>query len=494
MIGSVSLVVNYFVSFKAASLDYAFLVGLYLLLIRKVLFQMAKRKCTFTNEMQEKHSGFRKVRNDYEAECLVCKPATYISAVHKGNGDLNTHLQSKKHRKAVRWAAASTKMTNYFVTVGSKCEDEITAAEGTLAFHSVNHHHSFLSMDRTSLLLKKIFPDSNVAEKFSSGRTKTEKVATSVLAQYSIDVVLKSFEENNIAYFGVATEGSNHNELKLFPIITQYFDWRKGGLQSKLIECTNKANETAETIAPYIKDTLDKRMLLKKCVAFTGDNCNTMFGGLRRNEQGNNVFAKLKKILNPSLIGIGCSAHVLNNCIHHGSERMNIDIKNNIKKIYQYFSIYTVRTEQLKEYCEFANCEYMRLLSRSKTRWLSLFPGISRLLEMFSPLKSYFLSQEHPPILIKRLFENEMSQLYLWHMHSLMSMFHGRIQVVERANNSVAEVLENLELVHNMLVERKNENFMSLTVERLPVEKGEEGYKDECNNFFSEVANLYDRR
>ena len=96
MIGSVSLVVNYFVSFKAASLDYAFLVGLYLLLIRKVLFQMAKRKCTFTNEMQEKHSGFRKVRNDYEAECLVCKPATYISAVHKGNGDLNTHLQSKK--------------------------------------------------------------------------------------------------------------------------------------------------------------------------------------------------------------------------------------------------------------------------------------------------------------------------------------------------------------------------------------------------------------
>ena len=42
MIGSVGLVVNYFVSFKAASLDNAFLVGLYLLLIRKILFQMAK--------------------------------------------------------------------------------------------------------------------------------------------------------------------------------------------------------------------------------------------------------------------------------------------------------------------------------------------------------------------------------------------------------------------------------------------------------------------
>ena len=171
-------------------------------------------------------------------------------------------------------------------------------------------------------LLKKIFSHSNVAKQFSSGCTKTEKVVTNVLAQYSIDAVLKSFEDD-IAYFGVATDDSNHNELKLFPIIVQYFNWRKDGLQLKLIEFTNKANETADTIATYVNDTLEKRMLLKKCVAFTESNYNTMFGGLRHNELGNTVFAKLKKMLNPSLIGVGCSAHVLSNCIRHGAERMN---------------------------------------------------------------------------------------------------------------------------------------------------------------------------
>ena len=61
MIGSVGLVVSYFDSFKAASLGYAFFCGLYLLLIRKILFQMVKRKCTFTNEMQEKHHVLEKV-------------------------------------------------------------------------------------------------------------------------------------------------------------------------------------------------------------------------------------------------------------------------------------------------------------------------------------------------------------------------------------------------------------------------------------------------
>ena len=224
----------------------------------------AKRKCTFTNEMLEKHQCLRKGRNDYEAECLVCKSGTYISVVHKDNGDLNAHLQSEKHRNAVRGAVTSTKMTNYFVSAGSKCEDEITAAEGTLAFHAVKHHHSFLSMDCTSVLLKKILPDSNVAKNFSGGRTKTEKVVTSVLEQYSIDAVLKSFEESDITYFSVATDGSKHNELKLFPIITQYFDWRQSGLQSKLMEFTNKANETADTIATYVKNTLEKKNAFEK--------------------------------------------------------------------------------------------------------------------------------------------------------------------------------------------------------------------------------------
>ena len=67
-------------------------------------------------------------------------------------------------------------MTNYFVTAGSKCEDVITTAEGTLAFHAVKHNHSFLSMDCTSVFLKKIFPDSNVAKEFSSGQRQKKLV------------------------------------------------------------------------------------------------------------------------------------------------------------------------------------------------------------------------------------------------------------------------------------------------------------------------------
>ena len=94
----------------------------------------AKRKCTFTDEMQEKHSCFRKGTNDHDTECSICKSRTYISVMYKGNGVLNTHLQSEKHHKTVREAVALTKMTNYFVTAGSKCKNESLSQKAILHF------------------------------------------------------------------------------------------------------------------------------------------------------------------------------------------------------------------------------------------------------------------------------------------------------------------------------------------------------------------------
>jgi hypothetical protein len=115
-------------------------------------------------------------------------------------------------------------------------------------------------------------------------------------------------------------------------------------------------------ISTCIKNSLDKHHLFQKCIAYAGDNCNTNFGGVRRQADGNNVFAKLQRMKSNAnlapLVGIGCPAHVLNNAVHPDT----LDIESIIVKIYNYFSIYTARTEQLKEYCEFVEVEYRQLL------------------------------------------------------------------------------------------------------------------------------------
>ena len=75
--------------------------------------------------------------------------------------------------------------------------------------------------------------------------------------------------------------------------------------------------------------------------------------------------------------------------------------------------------------------EYHYLLSHSKTRWLSLFPGINRLIEMFPALKAYFLSIEKPPMVLKAFFENELSELYLLHLQSFVSTFDAEVNATK---------------------------------------------------------------
>jgi hypothetical protein len=57
--------------------------------------------------------------------------------------------------------------------------------------------------------------------------------------------------------------------------------------------------------------------------------------------------------------------------------------------------------EELKEFCDFLDIEYKQVLGSVKTRWLSLQPAITRVTDMFLGLKSYFLSQEKCPMMLK---------------------------------------------------------------------------------------------
>lgn len=278
--------------------------------------------------------------------------------------------------------------------------------------------------------------------------------------------------------------------MKLFPILIQYFDWEHGGIQSKLLDFQSKPNETAQTIADYVNSSLEKFDLVKKTVAFSGDNCNTMFGGVARSST-NNVFFKLKDVTRVQLIGVGCPAHVLNNCLQHGMDALDIDIQSIVLKIYNYFSIYTVRTESLKDFCNFVEIEYKQMLYHCETRWLSIFPAVERMLEMYPALKSFFLSQSKPPILIKRFFENNFSEMYLLLLQSLMGMFKINVDALQREGTSVIEMQSILQNVKTSLEDRLASKFIPLKLKMMMSQTKEEGYEGECEKFSKQAEELY---
>jgi len=211
-------------------------------------------------------------------------------------------------------------------------------------------------MDCTSTLLKHIYN-----KKFACARTKTESIILNVFAPFAMQQICNELKSTKFATIMIDT--SNHKNLKIVPILIRYFNL-KTGVQIKVLEITNLKGETADILTNYIIEILNKYKLSDKIIAFSGDNCNINFGGSNR-KGTKNVFSFLNKGLKNNICGIGCAAHVLHNAMQSSADILLIDIVN---KIFQYFHIYTVRVEHLKEFCDFANIEFKNILGSVKTR------------------------------------------------------------------------------------------------------------------------------
>ena len=197
---------------------------------------------------------------------------------------MNEHLSTQKHTTNLKNQASSLNIATYFVR--SSSEDLlIRAAEGSLFYHTIGHYMSFNSLDCTCALNREIFSVSDTAKKVSCNRTKATAIATGVISPLSV-AELKS-DLQDIPFISIATDASNHEGTKLFPLTIQYFDAKKNGITTKVLEIETTENEASDTITELVIKQPRQHDLLSKFIAFAGDNCHTNFGGL-------DVFHKLK--------------------------------------------------------------------------------------------------------------------------------------------------------------------------------------------------------
>lgn len=260
-----------------------------------------------------------------------------------------------------------------------------------------------------------------------------------------------------VSFLTAFTDSSNHKDIKLFPIVIRYFD-EFVGIKVKTLEFTCLNGETSEIVCEFLFNKLVQHNIEKKLVALCADNTNTNFGGVARRGT-KNVLAKLNSMLNQTIIGVGCAAHIVNNAIRTAADLVPLDIDSMVKKIYGYFYIYTVRVESLKAFCEEANVEYHKLLGYCETRWLALMPAIERVLQLWEPLKSYFLSIDKCPIIIEKFFTNESAELWLKFMHNQAAVFHNAIQMIESNNITIMEVTE---ILSNLKKKVKGKNGVGI--------------------------------
>lgn len=429
-----------------------------------------RRKCVFNDELRSKYS-FIKTSNhndNSEVQCLKCK--SVFSIANSGKTDIENHINTIKHKRAMSAAIASSSMnmTSYFKKRQfDDAEKKLAAAEGLWAYHTVMHNHSFRSMDCTCKLIKACFD-----AKFTCSRTKCEAIISDVLVPYANQLLEDDLSAVN--FVSIYTDASNHKEIKIIPIMVRYFSYQSG-INVKILEVKDFAGETSDIVTDYILEVLKQHHLETKILGFCADNTNTNFGGMKRSGR-NNIFTKLKSNLGGrELVGIGCAAHILNNAIQTAADCLPVDVQIFISKMYSYFYIYTVRVNELKEFCEFVDIEYKKLLGYSATRWLALRPAVERVLQIYPALKSYFASNSKSPTIIKNYFDNPETELWLYFLHNVSSMFHIAVLKIEGQDISIIETSNIYNDLKTKLEERKVNVFLPLQVRQNLKKLEEEG-------------------
>ena len=286
-------------------------------------------------------------------------------------------------------------------------------------------------MDCTSGLIRTFYEKT-----FTCARTKCEAIVSKVIYPHVQDQLKSELE--GCKFVTVAFDASNQREIKLMPVLVRYFSI-ENGICIKVVELKSLPGETADEVTTYITTTAEEHGIKSKIIGISADNTNTNFGGSKRRGQ-KNIFRLMETSLGRELFGIGCSSHIVHNGIKAAADLLPIDIEIVIGKIFQYFKNYTVRTERLKEFCEFCEVEYLRVKGYSSTRWLALLPAIERLLVMFEPLKSFFLSCEKPPITIVNFFEDPTAEFWLYFLQNQANLFQSTIQKIQGERVTISSV------------------------------------------------------
>lgn len=442
-----------------------------------------KRNCSFNQDLQKEYPFIKKSTSDFTVRCNICSSGFTIN--HSGRGDIKSHINSDKHKRAVATAASSSSLTHFFRAeqVGDK-EEQLAATEGAFAYHTVMHNHTFRSMDCTSKLLQV-----TLEPKFACARTKTEAIIRNVLTPHAQNELRCDLE--NVTFISILTDASNHKEIKIFPLLVRYFD-RNKGLKVKILELKSLPGETSDIVSSFLIDCLTENGLELKVVGLCADNTNSNFGGAERKGQ-NNVFTKLKENLGHSLIGVGCACHIFHNTVRAAADVLPVDVEMTIAKIYLYFKSYTVRVESLKEFCQFVDTDFQMILGYAQTRWLALLPAVERVLYMFLPLKSYFQSQDRCPVFIQEFFENPLSEAWLILVHSQASSFHEAVQKVEGQMVTVFEVIDNINRLKAILESKLEDGFLPSRVQIILKKLEMEGFpRDDVKQFNASVSLFYE--
>ncbi|XP_033115328.1 uncharacterized protein LOC117115578, partial [Anneissia japonica] len=159
--------------------------------------------------------------------------------------------------------------------------------------------------DELTPLFYDIFPDSEIAKRFSSRRTKTACMINGAIAPHykaSLIDIMKN------GPFSVSTDGSSDTGVeKMNPMTVRIFDVNRGCVATQFLDMCMSSRSTAEALFNTMDEVLKTHSLSwKNCVGIGLDNTSVNMGCR------NSIKTRLLKE-NDAAYVMGCPCHIIHN-------------------------------------------------------------------------------------------------------------------------------------------------------------------------------------
>lgn len=293
---------------------------------------------------------------------------------------MTTHVRGKHH---IEMAAASSSSHSMVSFCRPQTSLKLIEAETLWSKFIAMHNIPFQASDHATKLFHRMFPDSEVAKKFSCGHTKTAAIIKEALAPHYLEKALIDMSK----FFSVMMDESNDKTDKSCIILVRLLDTDEGDVRTRFLDMPIVNIGTAQNLFRALKESLScKGLDFSKCMAFMSDTTNVM-KGIRSGVQ------KLIKNECPNLLDVGCICHLADLTIKAGMQTLPVDIDQLFIDVFYYFYHSSKRKQEFGDlWRSLFTSEPTTILKHCTTRWLSLLRSVNRYLAQFDGLKSYFLS------------------------------------------------------------------------------------------------------
>ncbi|CAH2086585.1 unnamed protein product [Euphydryas editha] len=433
---------------------------------------------------------------DLKGMCRWCQ-AEFFAKI----SDIKKHSESKKHKSK---AEIITKQKPFPPFPVDKIKPS-SRAEAAMALF-IAEHCSVVTVEHLGEMCKKLFSDSKYGHDIHIHRTKCSEIINEVLGPHFKESLRLDICDQKFSL--ILDESTDISVMKCLGIAIRYFSNSQNKVLSTFLALTPVTKADAKGLAEAIINTLnDNNLKLKNLVGIGTDNASVMTG------VNNGLHQILKREHGlPNLVLVRCVCHSLQLAVSHASEKtLPRNIEYIIRETYNWFSLSPKRQDEYRQIYETINCgsQPLKILKMCTTRWLSIFPAVSRILQQWDELKLHFSLCKvkencYTAELLHAMFEDGSNLLYMTYIQSILGEVQTALKVFESENADPTKLLEALtfllrSICNRVIYSHADINVLTTTVQENHLNPyATLGYAFEMNarklNLSEDVTNIVKHR